>query len=122
MRSLLSVKDLDRNEISEIIAESNRMRGLFESGKRLKLLDGGILATLFYKPSTRTRLSFESAMQRPGGGVIGFVDKSSSSAMKGESLADTVRVVSTYSDIIVLRHNETGAAREAALYLQAGSS
>ena len=74
------------------------------------------MATLFYEPSTRTRLSFESAMHRLGGAVISSADMQASSAAKGESLADTVRVVSAYADLIVVRHPHDGAARVAAEY------
>jgi len=77
---------------------------------------GKILATLFYEPSTRTRLSFESAMLRLGGSVLGFSSQDSSSAAKGESVADTLRVVSGYADIAVIRHHKEGAALVASLY------
>jgi aspartate carbamoyltransferase len=90
----------------------------FEKGLKKKdsltLLKGKILATLFYEPSTRTRLSFEAAMQRLGGGVISMGSVESSSVAKGETLTDTVRTVSQYADVIVIRHPRTGSAREAA--------
>lgn len=116
MKNLLSIKDLDKDSVLGIIGESGKMQKLLEARTLPKLLDGRIMATLFYEPSTRTRLSFEAAMQRLGGGVIGFADKSSSSAMKGESLADTVQAVSSYADVIVLRHDEAGATRGAARF------
>ena len=78
--------------------------------------DGRILATLFYEPSTRTRLSFESAMMRLGGKVLGFSSASNSSASKGESVADTARMISCYSDIVAMRHNKEGAPRVASMY------
>ncbi len=78
--------------------------------------DGKILATLFYEPSTRTRLSFESAMMRLGGKVLGFSSAASSSASKGESVADTARMISCYSDIVAMRHNKEGAPRVASMY------
>lgn len=78
--------------------------------------DGKILATLFYEPSTRTRLSFESAMMRLGGKVLGFSSAASSSASKGESVADTARMISCYADIIAMRHNKEGAPRVASMY------
>ncbi len=78
--------------------------------------DGKILATLFYEPSTRTRLSFESAMMRLGGKVLGFSNASSSSASKGESVADTARMISCYTDIVAMRHNKEGAPRVASMY------
>ena len=84
--------------------------------RRSIALDGLIMATLFYEPSTRTRLSFESAMHRLGGAVISSADMQASSAAKGETLADTVRVVSAYADLIVVRHPRDGAARVAAEY------
>lgn len=77
---------------------------------------GKILATLFYEPSTRTRLSFEAAMLRLGGKVEGFSSASSSSVSKGETVADTVRVVGSYADIIAMRHNKEGAPRVASMY------
>ena len=78
--------------------------------------EGKILATLFYEPSTRTRLSFESAMMRLGGKVLGFSSAASSSASKGESVADTIRMISCYADIAAMRHNKEGAPRIAAQY------
>lgn len=78
--------------------------------------DGKILATLFYEPSTRTRLSFESAMMRLGGNVLGFASSDSSSAAKGESISDTARMISCYSDIVVMRHFKEGAPAVAARY------
>lgn len=113
-RSILSIKDLSKEQISSILAESEAMLADLERGRPLDYLKNRIMATLFFEPSTRTRLSFESAMQKLGGGVIGFADPGSSSAVKGESLADTVKVVSSYADIIVLRHPKEGSARKAA--------
>ena len=77
---------------------------------------GKILATMFFEPSTRTRLSFEAAMERLGGKVLGFADSASSSATKGESIADTIRMISCYADIAVIRHPAEGAAHVAALH------
>jgi aspartate carbamoyltransferase catalytic subunit len=113
-RDLISIKGLTKTEIESVMEESEKMFALLQGKRRLPNLQNKIMATLFYEPSTRTRLSFESAMQRLGGGVIGFSDPTSSSAMKGESLADTIKVVSSYADIIVIRHNEQGAAQKAA--------
>ncbi len=109
------MRDIDRGQIEEILKEAERMEHLLNKGKPLKLLEGKILATIFYEPSTRTRLSFETAMKRLGGDVI-TMDSKSSSTMKGESLIDTIRVISGYSDIIVLRHPNEGAARLASKY------
>ena len=78
--------------------------------------EGKILATLFYEPSTRTRLSFESAMMRLGGKVLGFSSAASSSAAKGETVADTARMISCYADIVAMRHNKEGAPRVASMY------
>ena len=116
-RHLVSVDDLSSAEILELFEHARRF------GENLRgwshLCGGQILASLFYEPSTRTRLSFESAMQRLGGGVLTAAEMKSSSAAKGESLADTVRVVSgAYADLIVLRHPSDGSARLAAQYSQ----
>ena len=105
MRSVISIADLSNDEIEEIFS-------LADSAQRLRTespATGQIMATLFYEPSTRTRLSFESAMQRLGGTVISCSDMKSSSVAKGESLADTARVVSAYADVLVVRHHWDGA-------------
>ena len=113
-RSLVSIDDLTTNEIETIFETADNIRTHQKAyfGKAA----GRIVATLFYEPSTRTRLSFESAMQRLGGGVISAGDVKTTSVAKGESLADTVRVLSSYADIIVLRHPWEGAAKLAAKY------
>jgi aspartate carbamoyltransferase catalytic subunit len=113
---LVSIDDLTLPEIERIFALADEFAAALERGERLKLADGLIMATLFYEPSTRTRLSFESAMHRMGGSVISSADMQASSAAKGESLADTVRVVGSYADLIVVRHPRDGAARVAAEY------
>ncbi len=112
---LVSVRDLDTGRIDALLDEAQRQakRG---TGERADDAAGRVLATLFYEPSTRTRLSFESAMQRLGGSTISVADDATSSVAKGESLADTVRVVSGYADAIVLRHPREGAARLAARF------
>jgi aspartate carbamoyltransferase catalytic subunit len=113
-RDLVTIDDLSNEEIESLFILADEM---YESlNKQSALGSGHIMATLFYEPSTRTRLSFESAMLRLGGRVISSANMESSSAVKGESLADTVRVVSGYADIIVLRHPLEGAARVAANY------
>jgi aspartate carbamoyltransferase catalytic subunit len=86
----------------------------YDTAKYADACSGKILATCFYEPSTRTRLSFESAMQRLGGGVLGFADAGSSSAAKGESVADTIRMISCYADICAMRHHKEGAPLVAA--------
>jgi len=106
-QSIVSIRDLDRDSLLKIIKTSFEVK----SGKYKDCLKGKVLSTLFFEPSTRTRLSFESAMKYMGGSVIGFADASSTSIEKGESLFDTVRVVSGYCDIIVIRHPVEGTAR-----------
>ncbi|MEM2150754.1 MAG: aspartate carbamoyltransferase [Candidatus Bathyarchaeia archaeon] len=113
-RDVISIKDFTREEIDYILRFSSEMEHLVKTGS--DMLKGRIMATLFFEPSTRTRLSFETAMYKLGGSVIGFSGPEISSVMKGESLADTIRVVEKYADIIVLRHPAEGAARFAAEY------
>lgn len=115
-KDLTNIKDLKTCDIEYIFNITEEMLKNLEEAKILNLCSGKILATLFYEPSTRTRLSFESAMIRLGGSVIGFSGAESSSVSKGESLADTIRTVANYSDIIVIRHSSEGAARIAAEY------
>jgi len=113
IRHLVSVDDLATGEILELFQRAKNYATDLRAWS--DVCRGRILASLFYEPSTRTRLSFESAMQRLGGGVLTAAEMSSSSAAKGESLADTVRVVSgAYADLIVLRHPSEGSARLAA--------
>jgi aspartate carbamoyltransferase catalytic subunit len=115
IRHLVSADDLSTEEILELFRHAKRFAEDLRAWS--DVCRGRILASLFYEPSTRTRLSFESAMQRLGGGVLTAAEMSSSSAAKGESLADTVRVVGgSYADLIVLRHPSEGAARMAAEY------
>jgi len=106
-RDIISVRDLSIEEIEYILNKSSHM----ESKGPHPLLEGKILASLFFEPSTRTRLSFESAMRRLGGEVLGFARPSGSSVAKGESLADTIRTVESYADVIVIRHPREGSAR-----------
>lgn len=111
-RDIISMQDFNRSELEFILDKSDEMPSLAREGS--DLLRGRILATLFFEPSTRTRLSFESAMLRLGGGVIGFAEPKVSSVAKGETLSDTVKVVESYSDAIVLRHPTDNAAKVAA--------
>lgn len=113
---VVSIDDLATGEIERIFTLADGFAEALANAERISIADGLIMATLFYEPSTRTRLSFESAMHRLGGAVISSADMHASSAAKGESLADTVRVVSGYADLIVLRHPNDGAARVAAEY------
>ena len=107
MRSLISILDLSVQEIDELIAVAN---DIIDNPKNYaEKCHGKKLATLFFEPSTRTRLSFEAAMYELGGNVLGFSEAQSSSAAKGESVADTVRTVSCYADIIAMRHPKEGA-------------
>jgi aspartate carbamoyltransferase catalytic subunit len=108
-RDLVSMRDISREEILGFLDEA----ALFEGYDR-PILRGKVLGSLFFEPSTRTNLSFSSAMQRLGGNVIGFADARISSTAKGESLADTIRVVENYCDIMLIRHPLEGAARLAA--------
>jgi aspartate carbamoyltransferase catalytic subunit len=113
---VVSIEDLTIPDVERIFALADQFAAALERGENLDLARGLIMATLFYEPSTRTRLSFESAMHRLGGAVISSADMHASSAAKGESLADTARVVSAYADLIVVRHPHDGAARVAAEY------
>ncbi|MCL2597600.1 MAG: aspartate carbamoyltransferase [Paludibacter sp.] len=109
-KSLVSISDLSKEEILEILASSAD----FERNPNRKTFEGKVIATLFFEPSTRTRLSFETAVLRLGGSVIGFSDAATSSSVKGETLNDTIRMVACYADAIVMRHNIEGAAQLAA--------
>ncbi len=115
-RSVVSIADIGNDELSEIFRIADDMEKSLKSGKSLALMNGKIMATFFYEPSTRTRLSFESAMHRLGGSVISVAEAKSSSFAKGETLADTVRMAEGYSDIIVIRHSMEGAARLASRF------
>lgn len=110
-RHIVTIKDLSKEDITTILDRTERMLPVAAGEERHTPLEGRILGTLFFEPSTRTRLSFESAMQRLGGGVIGFADPGGSSVAKGETLADTIRMASTYADALVLRHPLEGSAR-----------
>lgn len=107
MKSLIDIKDLSVEEIDELIEKAKDI--ISNKEKYSEKCKNRILATLFFEPSTRTRLSFESAMLGLGGEVLGFSEAASSSASKGESVSDTIRVVSAYSDIIAMRHPKEGA-------------
>ncbi len=117
MKHLIHANQLEKDILFEIFEKTDRLKKEKSEGKEKKdFLKGKILATLFYEPSTRTRLSFESAMIKLGGNVISTENaKEFSSAIKGESLEDTIRVVDKYSDIVVLRHFEENSAKKASL-------
>ncbi len=108
-RDLISITDFNKADYLRIMELASE----FESNPNQDLLKGKVVATLFFEPSTRTRLSFETAINRLGGKVIGFSDSSSSSVSKGETLHDTIRMVSNYADLIVMRHPLEGSARYA---------
>ena len=114
MEHLIDILQLSTQEIDEMVATANDIIANPEAYAHK--CDGKILATLFFEPSTRTRLSFESAMLGLGGKVLGFSSASSSSAAKGESVSDTVRTVSCYSDIIAMRHPKEGAPLVASMH------
>ena len=109
-RSLVSISDLSEDDVNNVFLKADEMLGYLNNSKKINLMDSKILATLFYEPSTRTRLSFESAMHRLGGSVISMADSKTASVSKGETLADTIRIVESYSDVIVIRHPLEGAA------------
>ncbi len=111
-RDIISIKDFTREEIDYVLEIAQAMEPLAKTGSNM--LRGKILATLFFEASTRTRLSFESAMHKLGGSTIGFAEAEIASVKKGENLADTIRVVENYADVIALRHPLEGSARLAA--------
>jgi aspartate carbamoyltransferase catalytic subunit len=111
-RDIISIKDFSRKDINSVFKAARSMEVVAAKGSNI--LRGKILATLFYEASTRTRLSFESAMHRLGGATIGFAEAEIASVRKGENLADTIRTVENYADVIALRHPLEGAARLAA--------
>ena len=108
-RSLIDILDFSPEEIQALIDTANDI--IADPAPYRELCRGKKLATLFFEPSTRTRLSFEAAMYELGGNVIGFSEAQSSSASKGESVADTAKVISCYADIIAMRHPKEGAWR-----------
>ncbi|WP_455392165.1 aspartate carbamoyltransferase [[Eubacterium] cellulosolvens] len=111
---IVSIHDFTKDEIEYILDQAKKMVPIARGEKQATALGGKILSSLFFEPSTRTRLSFETAMCRLGGRVIGITEREGSSLVKGETLADTIRMAESYSDVIVLRHPQEGAARMAA--------
>lgn len=109
MSNIVSINDLSKDEILALLATASE----FEANPNRKILDGKVIATLFFEPSTRTRLSFETAVNRLGGRIIGFSDPAATSTSKGETLKDTIKMVSNYVDLIVMRHYLEGAAQRA---------
>ena len=108
-KSLVSIDQCSKEDILRILDNARK----FEANPNRKVLEGKVAATLFFEPSTRTRLSFETAVNRLGGRVIGFSDASTTSSSKGETLKDTILMVSNYVDLIIMRHHLEGAARYA---------
>lgn len=108
-RDIISIRDFTRFDIDHMLSAADQMELQAKSGS--DILRGKIMATLFFEPSTRTKLSFESAMYRLGGSCIGFAEPSTASVQKGENLSDTVRVVENYADVLVIRHPLEGASR-----------
>ena len=112
-KDIVSVRDFDKQKFEQVFEATDKIIGM-NPNERRELARGKTLGYLFFEPSTRTRLSFEAAMASLGGTSIGIADASSSSARKGESLSDTVRIMSLYSDVVVLRHQLDGSSRFAA--------
>jgi aspartate carbamoyltransferase catalytic subunit len=110
MNHLISIDDLSLPEIHDILSLAATVEAI-PNPEKARLLPGALLATLFFEPSTRTRLSFETAVTRLGGRVIGFSDAAASSTAKGESFSDTVQTVSRYADVLAVRHPKEGTAR-----------
>ena len=117
-KDIISIKDFSKKEINHILKYAKKMLPLAKGEDYKDILNGKVLSSLFFEPSTRTRLSFDSAMNRLGGRVIGFSDPSGTSQKKGESLADTIRMADSYSDVLVIRHPHEGAARLAAEFAE----
>lgn len=114
IRHLIEPEDFDKEEIIKLVALGEQMHENPQAYS--EVCKGKILASLFYEPSTRTKFSFDSAMLKLGGNIIGFADANTSSAKKGESLADTIRVMGYYADIVVMRHPKEGAPKLASMY------
>ena len=110
-KHVISIKDFSRKDIDLVLDQADKMLEILSTQGSSDMLHGKVLASLFFEPSTRTRLSFEAAMHRLGGSVIGFSDPSGTSVTKKETTADTIRTVAAYSDIIAMRHPMDGAAR-----------
>ncbi len=117
-RDIVSIKELSKSDMERIFEVAREMIPVARGEQKSELLRGYILANLFFEPSTRTRMSFEAAMLRLGGSVLGFSNPSSTSLSKGETLADTIRMFDSYSDVIVIRHPYEGSARLAAEFAE----
>lgn len=115
-KHVVSIRDFSIDEIEYVLEKAGAMEDIAQGRKKSDLLRGKLLANLFFEPSTRTMLSFETAMKRLGGDTIGFASSDVSSSKKGETLADTITVTSSYADIVVLRHPQEGSARLASKF------
>lgn len=113
-RDVLTILDFSRQELETLFDEADLMLSALERGRSLRVLEGYVMATAFFEPSTRTKLSFQTAMLRLGGSYIDLPPEEVSSRAKGENLADTIRMLDSYADVIVIRHRVEGAARFAA--------
>ena len=106
-KHVISISDLTRSDMELVVATAQRLKAEPDS----RLLKDKLVASCFFEASTRTRLSFETAVQRLGGNIIGFADGGNTSAKKGETLADSIKIISSYTDAVVMRHPKEGAAR-----------
>lgn len=113
-KDLISVRDLEKADIEQLLKRAEEMDKALAAGRRLDILKDNIVATLFFEPSTRTKMSFQTAAKRLGAQIINLTSVESSSMKKGETLADTLRMVDGYSDLLIMRHAAEGAARYAA--------
>ncbi len=113
-RDIISLRELKKDEISYLLSRADEFEKVLRKDGHTDILKGKILATLFFEPSTRTRLSTTAAMQRLGGSVIGFTEPETTSTIKGESLSDTIKMIENYADVIAIRHTEEGSAKLAA--------
>ncbi len=113
-RNIISIDEFSKEDFYRVLKNSEKMIDLLDKGTPLNVLQGKLMSSLFFEPSTRTRLSFHAAMKRLGGKIIGFSDPRTSSRKKGETTSDTIKMASAYSDVIVIRHPNPGAAKLAA--------
>lgn len=111
LKNIISIRDFTKSDVEYILDKAEKMEPIARSEQVCHKMDGKLLGVLFYEPSTRTRLSFETSMKRLGGDVVGFSEKLSTSVQKGEVLYDTAQIISQYADAIVIRHDMEGAAR-----------
>jgi aspartate carbamoyltransferase catalytic subunit len=110
-KNIISIRDFNKKDIEYILKVAEKLEPIARSQQSSQVLQGKLLGMLFYEPSTRTRLSFEAAMKRLGGSIVGFAGAETSSTTKGENLTDTVRIVGEYTDALVIRHDMEGTAR-----------